>query len=121
MVCFLAPMAAAITMSVIRRTAKTLAKRLMLWILDILLWSGVILLAVEHAWHGEIVPWPPFLTSVADPASISVMLHEILVVGVPMTASVFAVWGLIFGLSKLLATKPVETRLTIPNQYPRAR
>ena len=29
------------------------------WLKD-MLWGGVLLLAVEHIWHGEVVPWPPF-------------------------------------------------------------
>lgn len=28
-----------------------------------LLWGGSALLAFEHVWHGEVVPWFPFLTA----------------------------------------------------------
>ncbi|MBR6503754.1 MAG: hypothetical protein IKT15_02125, partial [Firmicutes bacterium] len=27
-----------------------------------MLWGGAALLAFEHIWHGEVVPWFPFLT-----------------------------------------------------------
>ena len=30
------------------------------WLMN-MLWGGVILLAIEHMWHGEVVPFPPFL------------------------------------------------------------
>ena len=44
------------------------------------------MLAVEHLAHGEIVPYPPFLT-----AGLSQVLPEMLMIGVPMAiASVFA-------------------------------
>ncbi|HAH78354.1 MAG TPA: hypothetical protein DEB16_06145 [Ruminococcaceae bacterium] len=58
-----------------------------------LLWGGVFLLAVEHIWHGEVVPWPPFLTAMSSPADVGPMLHEIATVGVTMAAFVTAVWG----------------------------
>lgn len=34
-----------------------------------LLWGGSALLAFEHIWHGEVVPWFPFLTAVENPES----------------------------------------------------
>ncbi|MEM0217058.1 MAG: hypothetical protein QW612_05920, partial [Candidatus Bathyarchaeia archaeon] len=63
MACFLVPMALAIITSIIQKTARSLAEKLKLWILNALLWGGVILLALEHVWHAEVVPWPPFLTA----------------------------------------------------------
>jgi hypothetical protein len=30
-----------------------------------MLWSGSLLLAFEHVWHGEETPWFPFLTAAA--------------------------------------------------------
>ena len=61
------------------------------WLMN-MLWGGVILLAVEHIWHGEVVPFPPFLTAMSDPTEIPVMLHEIGTVGVGMAVLVTAVW-----------------------------
>ena len=34
-----------------------------------MLWGGVLLLAFEHFWHGEIVPFPPFLSAMSNPES----------------------------------------------------
>ena len=36
--------------------------------LSYMLWGGVVLLAFEHVWHGEVVPFPPFLTAASNPA-----------------------------------------------------
>ena len=57
-----------------------------------LLWGGSFLLAFEHVWHGEVVPWFPFLTAASNPADASVMLHEMSTVGVTMAVLVTAVW-----------------------------
>lgn len=61
------------------------------WLLT-MLWGGVILLAVEHMWHGEVVPWPPFLTAMYNPSEVPVMLGEMATVGVGMAVLVTAVW-----------------------------
>lgn len=61
------------------------------WLMN-MLWGGVILLCVEHMWHGEVVPFPPFLTAMSDPAEIPVMLHEMATVGVAMCMMVTVVW-----------------------------
>lgn len=66
-----------------------------------LLWGGVLLLAFEHVWHGEVVPWPPFLTAMSDPAATSEMLHEMATVGVTMAITVTAVWGIICIISEI--------------------
>ncbi len=58
-----------------------------------LLWGGAFLLAFEHLWHGEIVPWFPFLTAAAEPESAAEMLTEMGTVGVTMAAIVTAVWA----------------------------
>ena len=67
------------------------SRRLML--LSYLLWGGVVLLAFEHVWHGEVVPWFPFLTAMNDPGDTMEMLHEMATVGVSMACLVTAVWG----------------------------
>ncbi|MGI6045592.1 MAG: hypothetical protein ACOYCA_01975 [Eggerthellaceae bacterium] len=61
------------------------------WLMN-MLWGGVILLLIEHVWHGEVVPFPPFLTAMNDPTAIPVMLQEIGTVGVGMAVLVTAVW-----------------------------
>ncbi len=64
------------------------------WLLG-LLWGGVILLAFEHFWHGEVVPFPPFLTAMSSPDDAAEMFHEMATVGVSMAICVTAVWGAI--------------------------
>lgn len=61
------------------------------WLMN-MLWGGVILLAIEHMWHGEVVPFPPFLTAMYNPADIPVMLGEMATVGVAMAALVTVTW-----------------------------
>ncbi|MBS7660203.1 hypothetical protein KEJ28_05960, partial [Candidatus Bathyarchaeota archaeon] len=99
MACFLVPMALAIITSIVQKTARSLSEKLKLWVLNALLWGGVILLALEHVWHGEIVPWPPFLTAMVNPADIPVMLHEMATVGSAMSIAVVATWGTILTIS----------------------
>lgn len=57
-----------------------------------MLWGGAILLAFEHIWHGEVVPWFPFLTAMSDPAEASQMFHEMATVGVAMAVLITLVW-----------------------------
>ena len=71
----------------------TWSKRLS-WLLG-MLWGGVLLLAFEHFWQGEIVPFPPFLSAMASPDDTAEMLHEMSTVGVSMAVTVTAVWGVI--------------------------
>lgn len=65
--------------------------------LNSLLWGGVILLAIEHIWHGEVILWPPFLTAMRNPNDIPVMLHEMATIGTSMAIFVTLVWvGMVF-------------------------
>lgn len=64
-----------------------------LGLLNKMLWGGSALLAFEHIWHGEVVPFFPFLTATNDPETTQVMLHEIATSGVAMAALVTAVWA----------------------------
>lgn len=57
-----------------------------------LLWGGAILLAFEHIWHGEVVPWFPFLTAMENPEDASEMFHEMGTVGVCMAVLITVVW-----------------------------
>ena len=67
-----------------------------------MLWGGSALLAFEHVWHGEVVPWFPFLTAAADPADAAEMLHEMATVGVTMAVLVTAAWLVMVGVSALI-------------------
>ncbi len=69
------------------------------------LWGGSALLAFEHIWHGEVVPWFPFLTAVGDPADTADMLHEMATAGVLMAVFVTVVW-----LGMLAVSSAIEKR-----------
>ncbi len=66
-----------------------------------LLWGGSSLLAFEHLWHGEIVPWFPFLTAAGDPEEAAMMVREMSTVGVSMAALVTLVWAGMLGVSAI--------------------
>lgn len=60
--------------------------------LNNMLWGGSALLAFEHVWHGEVVPWFPFLTNAANSADAAEMLNEMSTAGVSMAVVISAVW-----------------------------
>lgn len=68
------------------------------WLMN-LLWGGSVLLAFEHLWHGELVPWFPFLTNAASPGDRAEMLHEMATAGVMMAVTVTAVWLVMVGVT----------------------
>jgi len=128
MACFLVPVAEAVVTTVITKVVESKENkqaalkgandngslemenripfsRKLKW-LNNLLWGGSALLAFEHLWHGEIVPWFPFLSAASDSAAASVMLSEMATVGVSMAALVTAVWGVM-----LLVTNVMEKRV----------
>lgn len=72
--------------------------------LNKLLWGGSALLAFEHVWHGEVVPFFPFLTAVRN-GETSEMLAEMGSAGIMMAALVTVVW---FGM--LAVSAMVERR-----------
>lgn len=59
------------------------------------LWGGSALLAFEHVWHGEVVPFFPFLTAASNSADAMEMLHEMGTVGVGMAVAVTLFWAVI--------------------------
>lgn len=78
--------------------------------LNNMLWGGSALLAFEHLWHGEIVPWFPFLTNAIDPVNRAEMLHEMATAGVSMTLLVTAVWAVIVGVSASIEKRAVKEK-----------
>ena len=72
--------------------------------LNKMLWGGSALLAFEHVWHGEVVPFFPFLTAVKD-GEASEMLHEMATAGVCMALLVTAVWGIMIGVVSIIEKK----------------
>lgn len=129
MACFVVPAAEAIVTTVIAKVLKkkeketgkekiqmdgnteTVSKipfsRKLKW-LNGLLWGGSALLAFEHVWHGEVVPWFPFLTAAADPADAAEMLHEMSTVGVSMAVLVTLVWLGMLGVSALIEKRALK-------------
>lgn len=88
--------------------------RKLMW-LAYLLWGGVVLLAFEHVWHGEVTPWFPFLTAASSPEDLANMFHEMGTVGVTMIALVTAVWaGLVTVVTSM--TKRMGTMAKIVNK-----
>jgi|LSQX01.3.fsa_nt_gb hypothetical protein len=117
MACFLVPMGEAIVTTVLQKAIEKKEKetgvegspqtgvkwsRKLSW-LNRLLWGGVLLLALEHFWHGEIVPWPPFLTAMSNPAEVGPMLHEMATIGTGMAVFVTLVWVIMILIADLKA------------------
>ena len=82
--------------------------RKMKW-LNNMLWGGSALLAFEHVWHGEVVPFFPFLTAAANPEDAMLMLHEMSTVGVTMAALVTLVWIGMVTVSNVIEKKSLES------------
>lgn len=76
--------------------------------LNKLLWGGSVLLAFEHIWHGEVVPFFPFLTAAGDPEEAMVMLQEMGTVGVSMAALITVVWVVMVLVSKSLEKRALK-------------
>jgi len=113
MACFLVPVGEAIVTTVIQKVVEKKEKkagvdstpksgltwsRKLSW-LNKLLWGGAILLALEHVWHGEVVPWPPFLTAMNNPADIAPMLHEMATIGGAMAIFITVIWIIIVAIA----------------------
>ncbi len=62
--------------------------------LELTLFSGSFILALEHIIHDEIVPYPPFLTAASDPTETTIMLTEMGTVGVAMFLTLLVAWGI---------------------------
>ncbi len=77
--------------------------------LNNLLWGGSALLAFEHVWHGEVVPWFPFLSAAGNPADTAQMLHEMSTAGVTMAVLVTAVWGGMLAISNVIEKRAVKS------------
>ncbi|MBR0495334.1 MAG: hypothetical protein IJJ71_04055 [Treponema sp.] len=103
MACFLVPTTEAIVTTVLEKVLKqknnTFSVKLG-W-LNKMLWGGSALLAFEHVWHGEVVPFFPFLTAVKD-GNAAEMLHEMGTAGVSMAVLVTAVWGVMVAVSSFI-------------------
>lgn len=132
MACFLVPAAEAVVTTIAAKVIKTkeehpetvqanfegkemeVAEKLpfsqkLKW-LNNLLWGGSALLAFEHVWHGEVVPWFPFLTAASNPADAANMLYEMSTVGVSMAALVTAVWCGMVAVSSVMESRATKVQ-----------
>lgn len=121
--CFLVPAAEAIvttaaTKIVVKKEIETEIpemkvripfSRKMKWLSN-LLWGGSALLAFEHVWHGEVVPWFPFLTAAQEQQTLVEMLREMATAGTCMTLLVTGVWGLMLLAVSRIERKEVKVR-----------
>lgn len=82
--------------------------RKLTWLVS-MLWGGVVLLAFEHLWHGELVPWFPFLTGAGSPADTASMLNEMSTVGVGMAILVTLVWCIMIGVVHIMEKRENQT------------
>ncbi len=89
MACLIAPATVAIITTATRK--KIPAKYHIEW-LNTMLWGGVIMLIIDHIISGEIVFYPPFLTTMRNPHDTFVMLKEIATTGVAMTVAIILAW-----------------------------
>lgn len=120
MACFLVPAAEAIAATAIKKSLKSkeenkntqntapstrlpFSKKLG-WLTN-MLWGGSALLAFEHIWHGEVVPWFPFLTAASDPVSAGEMLYEMATAGVTMAVLVTLAWAGMVAVSDIVLKK----------------
>lgn len=106
MACYSAPTAVALATTIFR---KKFPEKLHVGWFNTMAWGGALALTVEHVAHGEIVPWPPFLTAMSNPADFSAMLGEIAAVGIPMTIAIVIVWAIMVAVyEKLLSPEAKE-------------
>lgn len=130
MACFVVPAAEAIVTTVVAKAFKAKEKeealkldtaeagevvkakipfsRKLSW-LNKMLWGGSALLAFEHVWHGEVVPWFPFLTAMENAEEATAMLHEMSTVGVSMAVLVTVVWAIMAFVTKTMEKDAEKT------------
>ena len=131
MACFLVSVAEAAVVTVIEKVAKkseekavvsesaesadrseqvgevthTPLSRKLSWLRNMLL-GGSVLLLFEHIWHGEIVPFFPFLTAMSNPDDMMEMFHEMATVGVCMALLITFVWGIVCFAVSVIEKRP---------------
>lgn len=90
MACFLVPMTVAILTTALGK--KVSAKMHIGWF-NMLLWGGVLGLALEHVAHKEIIFTPPFLTAASSWSEATVMFKEMATIGTAMLFGIVALWA----------------------------
>ena len=98
MACFVVPLAQAAVTSAIRKSneknnrSEHSAFARHLPALEKMLWGGSVMLIVDHVINGELTWRFPFFTALETAGGASVMLKEMLTVGIPMSLVITAVW-----------------------------
>ena len=90
------------------KTVKIPLSRKLKW-LTYMLWGGVVLLAFEHIWHGEVTPFFPFLTAMSDPEDAAEMFKEMGTVGVSMAVLISGVWAGMCKVADVIVNRPEKT------------
>ena len=108
MACFIAPLAEAVVVTIIRSVNKQPSSALgrQLPSLEKMLWGGTLMLIVDHIINGEVIFKFPFFTALTETDGTALMLREILTVGVPMAAVLTVAW-VVYALIK--ERKAVQT------------
>jgi hypothetical protein len=101
MACFVVPMTVAIFTTIF---SKRISQKYHIEWLNMLLWGGSFMLAIEHYAHGEIVPFFPFLTAATEgPEAIRIMLMEMATIGSAMLLACVGIWFIMLVISPKIA------------------
>lgn len=122
MACFLVPATEAVVTTIVeKRMSKTESGdgagnsagkcaltwgRKLRW-LTYMLWGGTLLLTFEHIWHGEVLPWFPFLAGAQSATSAAAMLREMATVGAGMALLVTTVWVVMVVVAEQIVHRPL--------------
>ena len=127
MACFLVPAAEAVVTTIITKVVKSKEKEEKVKVsfsngiiedttkikfstklgwLNKLLWGGSALLAFEHIWHGEVVPFFPFLTAIENGETAD-MLKEMASTGVIMAILVTSIWVCMLVVSNIIEKRSI--------------
>lgn len=99
----------------IKEKVKIPLSRKLKW-LSWMLWGGAVLLMFEHVWHGEVVPWFPFLTAMSNPADAGEMFREMATVGVAMAALITLVWVVMCIVADSIVKRSSKTDVVTENE-----
>ena len=108
MACFLVSAAEAVVVTAAKKTVDSKPEEA-----GKMLWGGAVLLCFEHIWHGEVVPWFPFLTAAENPADTAVMLHEMATIGVTMAVIITAVWAGMLGVVRVMENRQKKLQTAV--------
>lgn len=99
----------------IEKVEKISLSRKVSWLTKLLA-GGSALLAFEHFYHGEVVPFFPFLTAAANKNDAIEMLHEMGTTGVGMAVIVTAIWGGMLMVSSVVEKKAIAQAKAIKEE-----